>query len=116
MFDFALVEQAMAQPRLRQPLPTFLPSNRGGRTRVIPEDELNKPSRAWFDELERKIAFYREHGIDNGWLHEWSAKYFWSWLARHKPQRRRHARWRDQAGGPVHGQRPFRRQAAAIPL
>ncbi len=82
MFDFNLLEQELDKPRLRQPLPEFLTTNRGVRARVIPEDELNKMHRGWFTELERRIEFLGGHGIDIGWLYEWAAKYTWSWLAR----------------------------------
>ena len=82
MFDFNLLIEELAKPRLRQPLPEYLSSNRGAPWRVIPEDELNKMHRGWFVELERRIEFLGSHGIDIGWLYEWSAKYTWSWLAR----------------------------------
>ena len=82
MFDFQLVLDELDKPRLRQPLPEFLPSNRGVRTRVIPEDQLSAMHRGWFVELERRIEFLAERGIDIGWLYEWAAKYTWSWLAR----------------------------------
>ncbi|MGV0806594.1 nuclear transport factor 2 family protein [Mycolicibacterium setense] len=82
MFDVNLLEQELDKPRLRQPLPEFLSTNRGVRARVIPEGDLNKMHRQWFVELERRIEFLGKHGIDIGWLHEWSAKYTWSWLAR----------------------------------
>jgi hypothetical protein len=40
MFDEELFAKALAQPRLRQPLPEFLPGNRaGGRLRVRTEGE-----------------------------------------------------------------------------
>ncbi|MFD4459280.1 nuclear transport factor 2 family protein [Nocardia sp. NPDC058480] len=80
MFDFDLVLQELDKPRLRQPLPEFLPSNRGARTRVVPEDELSRMHRNWFIELERRIEFLAGHGIDVAWLYEWAAKYTWSWL------------------------------------
>ena len=42
MFDQAQFEKALATPRLRQPLPEFLPGNRAGdRVRVLAEPELN---------------------------------------------------------------------------
>lgn len=81
MFDFALVEKELDRPRLRQPLPARLPSNRGDPARVVPEDELNAMHREWFRRLEQRIAFMADHGIDIGWLYEWAAKYTWSWLS-----------------------------------
>ena len=68
MFDFNLLIEELAKPRLRQPLPEYLSSNRGAPWRVIPEDELNKMHRGWFVELERRIEFLGSHGIDIGWL------------------------------------------------
>ncbi|WP_024794025.1 nuclear transport factor 2 family protein [Tomitella biformata] len=82
MFDFNLLLNELDKPRLRQPLPEFLPSNRGVQARVIAEDELNKMHREFFVELKRQIDFLGGHGIDIGWLYDWAAKYTWSWLAR----------------------------------
>jgi hypothetical protein len=83
MFDQAEFEKALATPRLRQPLPEFLPGNRGGgKVRVLAEPELNAMTRQWFVDYERKIQYYAEHGIDVGWTLEWSKKYWWSWLMR----------------------------------
>ena len=76
-------QEALAEPRLQQPLPEYLPGNRaGGKMRVIPEDELNAMTRQWFVDYERKIQHYAEHGIDVGWTLEWAKKYWWSWLMR----------------------------------
>jgi hypothetical protein len=83
MFDQAQFEEAIAMPRLRQPLPEFLPGNRGGgKVRVLTEPELNEMTRQWFEDYERKINYYAEHGIDVGWTLEWAKKYWWSWLMR----------------------------------
>jgi hypothetical protein len=82
LFDFHLLEKELDKPRLRQALPEFLAGNRGVRTRVIPEAELNKMHRQWFVELERRIEFMGQRAVDIGWLYEWAAKYTWSWLAR----------------------------------
>lgn len=80
MFDVNLTFHELAKTRLKQPLPEFLPSNRGERTRVITEDELNKTTREWFGEFERRVEFLADHGLDIAWLYEWAAKYLWSWL------------------------------------
>ncbi len=83
MFDQAEFEKALATPRLRQPLPEFLPGNRGGgKVRVLTEPELNAMTRQWFLDYEKKIKHYAEHGIDIGWTLEWAKKYWWSWLMR----------------------------------
>ncbi|WP_040693596.1 nuclear transport factor 2 family protein [Nocardia vinacea] len=83
MFDEALFEQALAKPRLRQPLPQFLAGNRaGGRVPVLTEDELNAMTRQWFVDFERKIQHYKTFGVDIAWMLEWAKKYWWSWLAR----------------------------------
>ncbi len=83
MFDEEKFEKALAMPRLRQPLPEYLPGNRGGgKIRVLTEPELNAMTRQWFQDYERKIEYYAEHGIDVGWTLEWAKKYWWSWLTR----------------------------------
>ncbi len=83
MFDQARFEEALATPRLRQPLPEFLPVRRGGeRVRVLTEPELNAMTRRWFEDYERKIEYYARRGIDVGWTLEWAKKYWWSWLMR----------------------------------
>lgn len=83
MFDQAQFEKALATPRLRQPLPEFLPGNRGGgKVRVLTEPELNAMTRQWFVDYERNIQHYAEHGIDVRWTLEWAKKYWWSWLMR----------------------------------
>ena len=83
MFDEELFEKALATPRLRQPLPEYLPGKRGGeRIRVLTEPELNAMTRKWFEDYRRKIRLYQERGIDVGWTLEWAKKYWWSWLMR----------------------------------
>lgn len=83
MFDEALFREAIAKPRLRQPLPKYLPGNRaGGKVTVLTEPELNAMTERWFDELDRKIAHYAAHGIDVAFAAEWAKKYWWSWLMR----------------------------------
>jgi len=83
MFDQAEFEKALSTPRLQQPLPEFLPGNRGGgKVRVLTEPELNTMTRQWFVDYERKIQYYEEHGIDIAWTLEWAKKYWWSWLMR----------------------------------
>lgn len=83
MFDEALFQHALAQPRLRQPLPEYLPGNRaGGKVKVRTEAELNAMTAQWFVDLDRKIAHYASFGIDLGWAVEWAKKYWWSWLMR----------------------------------
>lgn len=76
-------QEALAEPRLKQPLPEYLPGNRaGGKVRVIKEDELNAMTQKWFVDLDRKIEHYRSFGIELDWMVEWSKKYWWSWLMR----------------------------------
>ncbi|NNH69438.1 nuclear transport factor 2 family protein [Nocardia uniformis] len=83
MFDESLFEQALAQPRLRRPLPEFLAGNRaGGRVRVLDEDELTAMTQRWFVDFERKIQHYKTFGIDIAWIMEWAKKYWWSWIMR----------------------------------
>ncbi|MCV7316267.1 nuclear transport factor 2 family protein [Mycolicibacillus parakoreensis] len=83
MFDEAKFREAIARPRLRQPLPTYLEGNRaGGRVAVLTEDELNAQTEQWFVDLDAKIAFYAEHGLDIAFVAEWAKKYWWSWLMR----------------------------------
>ncbi len=83
MFNQALFEKALAMPRLRQPLPEFLPGNRGGgKVRVITEPELSAMTRQWFVDYELKIQHYAKHGIDVSWTLDWAKKYWWSWLMR----------------------------------
>ncbi|HSV40372.1 MAG TPA: nuclear transport factor 2 family protein [Nocardioidaceae bacterium] len=83
MFDEEKFQDALALPRLRQPLPAYLSSNRGGeRTRVLEEDELNAMTRQWFVDFEAKVQFYKQLGVDLTWMIEWSKKYWWSWLVR----------------------------------
>lgn len=82
-FDDELFVQALAQPRLRQPLPEFLPGNRGGdRVRVRTEEELSAMTRQWFVDFERKIEHYRTLGVELDWMLEWAKKYWWSFLTR----------------------------------
>lgn len=83
MFDEALFRAAIAKPRLRQPLPEYLGGNRaGGKIRVLTEPELNAMTEQWFCDLDRKIAYYADHGIDVAFAAEWAKKYWWSWLMR----------------------------------
>ena len=82
-FTEAHFQEAIAKPRLRQPLPQYLPGNRsGGKVRVLNEDELNAMTQQWFVDYERKIQLYAQHGLDIGWTLEWAKKYWWSWLMR----------------------------------
>jgi hypothetical protein len=83
MFDQAQFDKALATPRLRQPVPEFLPGNRGGgKVRVLTEAELNATTKQWFVDYEHKIQYYADHGIDIAWTLEWAKKYWWSWLMR----------------------------------
>lgn len=83
MFDETKFQEALALPRLRQPIPEFLPGNRaGGQLRTLTEPELNAMTTEWFADYEKKIAFYAEHGFDIAWTLEWAKKYWWSWLMR----------------------------------
>jgi len=82
-FDEERFREALAKPRLRQPLPEYLQGNRaGGKVRVMQEDELNAMTKQWFVEFDRKVEYYRGLGIDLDWMVEWSKKYWWSWLMR----------------------------------
>jgi len=83
MFSETLFQEALAKPRLRQPLPEYLPGNRaGGKVRVIPEEELSAMTRQWFVDFDRKVEHYRRLGVELDWMVEWSKKYWWSWLMR----------------------------------
>lgn len=83
MFDESQFQAALSLPRLRQPLPKFLPGNRAGaRVPVIDEDELNAMTARWFVDLDRKVAHYAGFGVDIAWVVEWAKKYWWSWLMR----------------------------------
>lgn len=83
MFDEAKFQEALALPRLQQPIPEYLPGNRaGGRVRTMTEPELNAMTAQWFADYEKKIAFYADHGLDIAWTLEWAKKYWWSWLMR----------------------------------
>jgi len=83
MYDEDSFQQALSHPRLRQPLPEFLPGNRaGGAVRVRTEDELNASTRVWFDEFAAKLRLYEGLGLDLGWLMDWTKKYWWSFLVR----------------------------------
>jgi hypothetical protein len=82
-FTEAQFQEAIAKPRLHQPVPEYLPGNRaGGKVKTLQEDELRKMTQQWFADFERKIVFYREHGLEIGWMMEWAKKYWWSWLMR----------------------------------
>jgi hypothetical protein len=81
VFTEEMFQAALAQPRLVQPVPKTL-TNRGVPIKVLDEDELNAATLAWFQEYEKKIAFYAQHGFDIGWTLEWAKKYWWSWLVR----------------------------------
>lgn len=53
-FDQERFQEALARPRLQQPLPEYLPGNRaGGKVRVIPEEELQAMTRQWFVDFDR---------------------------------------------------------------
>jgi hypothetical protein len=83
MFDQAKFEEALAKPRLQQPVPEYLAGNRGGgKVRVLTEPELMARTRQWFVDYEKKIEYYAQRGIDIGWTMEWAKKYWWSWLMR----------------------------------
>lgn len=83
MFDQAKFEEALAMPRLQQPVPEYLAGNRGGsKVRVLTEPELMARTRQWFTDYEKKIEYYADRGIDIGWTMEWAKKYWWSWLMR----------------------------------
>lgn len=83
MFDQAKFDEALATPRLREPIPEYLAGNRGGRrVRVLTEPELNARTKQWFSDYEKKIELYASHGIDIAWTLEWAKKYWWSWLMR----------------------------------
>ncbi len=76
-------KEALAKPRLQQPLPEYLPGNRaGGKVRVIPEEKLNAMTQQWFVDFDRKVEYYRGFGVDLDWMVEWAKKYWWSWLMR----------------------------------
>ncbi|MED5431159.1 MAG: nuclear transport factor 2 family protein [Pseudomonadota bacterium] len=76
-------QQAIAQPRLQGDVPEYLPGNRGfGQVRTLQEAELRAMTQQWFADFESKIVFYRDHGLEIGWMMEWAKKYWWSWLMR----------------------------------
>lgn len=81
MFDETAFRQALAQPRLRRPVPEYLESNRAEPIRVLQEHELQEMTRQWFDAFERKLEFYGKLR-DVSWLMDWAKKYWWSWLKR----------------------------------
>lgn len=82
-FDETLFREALAKPRLRQPVPEFLPGNRSGDpVRVRTEDELRAMTSRWFVEFEARIAWYAARGIDIAWMLDWAKKYWWSWMMR----------------------------------
>ncbi|MGW6425053.1 nuclear transport factor 2 family protein [Nocardia sp. NPDC055053] len=81
MFDEQLFQQSLFEPRLMQPIPEVL-NTRAEPVRILDEAALTAMTREWFDEYEKKIEFYGEHGIDIGWTLEWAKKYWWSWKAR----------------------------------
>ncbi|GAA4814021.1 hypothetical protein ACFQ0K_05930 [Nocardioides caeni] len=81
VFTEEMFQEALRQPRLRQPLPDVL-LTRAEPIPVMDEDELSAMTRRWFAEYEAKIAFYADHGLDIGWTLEWAKKYWWSWLVR----------------------------------
>ncbi len=82
-FDEKLFREAIAKPRLKQPLPEYLPGNRaGGKVRVLQEDELQAMTNQWFVDFEKKVEYYRGFGIDIEWMMTWAKKYWWSWLMR----------------------------------
>lgn len=80
-FNEALFQEALAKPRLQQPLPECLPGNRaGGKVRVRNEDELRAMTRQWFVDYEAKLAHYRKLGVNIDWTLDWAKKYWWSWI------------------------------------
>jgi hypothetical protein len=82
MFTEAMFQRALAQPRLRQPVPEFAGGNRSEQVRVLQEHELQAMTEQWFVDLDRKVEFYATLGVDIAWIVEWAKKYWWSWLAR----------------------------------
>lgn len=82
MFTEEKFQEALRTPRLARPVPEFLDANRGVPVRAIPERELQATTKAWFDDFERKIEFYRKLDVDLSWLMEWAKKYWWSWIDR----------------------------------
>jgi hypothetical protein len=82
MFTEAMFQRALAQPRLRQPVPEFAGANRGQQVRVLQEHQLQAMTEQWFVDLDRKVEFYATLGVDIAWLVEWAKKYWWSWLTR----------------------------------
>ena len=76
-------EKALALPRLKGHIPEFLPGNRSGpKVRAMNEAQLNAQTKQWFIEFEKKLDFYEKHGLEVGFLLEWTKKYWWSWLTR----------------------------------
>lgn len=76
-----MFQAALLQPRLRAPVPSYL-DTRAVPVRVLDEAELTAMTRQWFEEYEKKIGFYAEHGFDIAWTLDWAKKYWWSWMAR----------------------------------
>ena len=81
MFDEDEFQRSLQLPRLAQPIPTVL-TNRAVPVPVMNEDELTAMTRRWFEEYEKKIAYYAEHGLDIAWTLEWAKRYWWSWQQR----------------------------------
>ncbi len=82
-FDDALFREALARPRLHQPVPEYLPGNRSGtRVRVKQEDELRAMTAQWFVEFEERLERFSRIGTDLRWMMTWAKKYWWSWLMR----------------------------------
>lgn len=82
-FSEEMFQAAIAKPRLAQPVPEYLAGRRGdGKIRVLQEDELRAMTQRWFADFERKVVFYRQHGLEIGWMMTWAKKYWWSWLMR----------------------------------
>ncbi|WP_433755568.1 nuclear transport factor 2 family protein [Nocardia sp. CA-135398] len=81
MFDEEKFQRSLRQPRLAQPIPRIL-NNRAEPVKVLDEPALTAMTQQWFDEYEKKIEFYHQHGLDIAWTLEWAKKYWWSWQTR----------------------------------
>ncbi|MFI7529028.1 nuclear transport factor 2 family protein [Nocardia salmonicida] len=81
MFTDEQFRLSLRQPRLTQPIPTVL-TNRAVPVEVLDEAALTAMTQTWFDEYEKKIEFYADHGLDIAWTLDWAKKYWWSWQTR----------------------------------
>lgn len=83
MFDEEKFQQALDQPRLRGPVPTFLESNRAEPVRVYQEHELQAMTKQWFVDFQTKLDHYsKAFDQDLSWVMTWAKKYWWSFLVR----------------------------------